>query len=104
MSKHRSALRGGPLERGLQRVIRDVALGSLLIQTDPESGEPMLLHSMLPTCVKLRYLATQQWVFLLDAQVSESCQSQFYTSLSYTDRDCSCGDDGYSGSSRSRRP
>ncbi|KAF8523255.1 armadillo beta-catenin plakoglobin [Gautieria morchelliformis] len=60
---------GGSLERGLRRVIRDVALGSLLIQTDPESGEPMLLHAMLPRCVKLRHLAETSWVFLLDAQI-----------------------------------
>jgi len=60
---------GGPLERGLQRVIRDVALGSLLIQTDPKSGEPMLLHAMLPDCVKFRHLAEETFVFLLDAQV-----------------------------------
>lgn len=61
---------GGPLERGLRRVIRDVALGSLLIQTDPKSGEPMLLHAMLPRCIKLRHLAEISWVYLLDAQVS----------------------------------
>jgi uridine kinase len=60
---------GGPLERGLRRVIRDVALGSLLIQTDPKSGEPMLLHAMLPRCIKLRHLAETSWVYLLDAQV-----------------------------------
>ncbi|KAF8591140.1 armadillo/beta-catenin/plakoglobin [Ramaria rubella] len=61
---------GGPLECGLRRVIRDVALGSLLIQTDPESGEPMLLHLMLPSCIKLRHLAQSSWVLLLDAQAA----------------------------------
>ncbi|KIJ51553.1 hypothetical protein M422DRAFT_26957 [Sphaerobolus stellatus SS14] len=60
---------GGALERGLKRVIRDVAIGSLLIQTDPKSGEPMLLHSMLPNCVKFRHRAEKSWVFLLDAQI-----------------------------------
>lgn len=64
--------RGGPLERGLRRVIRDVALGSLLIQTEPKSGEPLLLHSMLPNCIKFRHLAEKSWVLLLDAQVKPS--------------------------------
>ncbi|KAF8525854.1 armadillo/beta-catenin/plakoglobin [Hysterangium stoloniferum] len=60
---------GGPLERGLRRVLRDVAIGSLLIQADPETSEPMLLHSMLPNSIKLRHLAETSWVFLLDAQI-----------------------------------
>ncbi|KAG8908347.1 Uridine kinase [Tulasnella sp. 403] len=60
---------GGPLEKGLRRVIRDVALGSLLIQSDPKSGEPLLLHSSLPMCVKEREKSPDTWVFLLDAQI-----------------------------------
>jgi uridine kinase len=60
---------GGSLERGVRRVLRDVAIGSLLIQTDPKSSEPMLLHSMLPNCIKFRERAEKSWVFLLDAQV-----------------------------------
>ena len=50
-------------------MIRDVALGSLLIQTDPKSGETMLLRTMLPRCIQLRHLAEASWVYLLDAQV-----------------------------------
>ncbi|KAG8922556.1 Uridine kinase [Tulasnella sp. 418] len=61
---------GGPLEKGLRRVIRDVRIGSLLIQTDPESGESLLLHSMLPSCVKERERSGDAWVLLLDAQIA----------------------------------
>lgn len=60
---------GGPLEKGLRRVIRDLALGALLIQTDPQSGEALLLHTDLPACVKERERSADTWVFLLDAQV-----------------------------------
>lgn len=63
---------GGPLEKGLRRVIRDVALGALLIQTDPQSGEALLLHTDLPMCVRERERSPDTWVFLLDAQVSYS--------------------------------
>jgi uridine kinase len=61
--------RGGPLERGLQRVINDAPMGSLLVQSDAKSGEPLLLHVMLPVCIRERHLAEDTWVFLLDAQV-----------------------------------
>jgi hypothetical protein len=57
------------LERGLQRVINDVLMGSLLVQSDAKSGEPLLLHVMLPACIRERHLAKETWVFLLDAQV-----------------------------------
>ncbi|KAF7976967.1 hypothetical protein HWV62_5037 [Athelia sp. TMB] len=60
---------GGPLEKGLQRVLNDAPMGSLLVQTDTVSGEPLLLHAMLPECVRLRHLAVDTWVFLLDAQI-----------------------------------
>ncbi|KAI0078825.1 armadillo/beta-catenin/plakoglobin [Panus rudis PR-1116 ss-1] len=60
---------GGPLERGLQRVINDVLTGSLLIQSDAQSGEPLLLHIMLPVCIRERHTAKDTWVFLLDAQI-----------------------------------
>lgn len=60
---------GGPLEKGLQRVIRDVRLGCLLIQSDPVSGEPLLLYSTLPSCVREREKSADTWVFLLDAQI-----------------------------------
>ncbi|CAE7094112.1 unnamed protein product [Rhizoctonia solani] len=60
---------GGMLEMGLRRVMRDIAIGSLLIQSDPSSGEPMLLHSMLPSVVQRREESGDAWVFLLDAQI-----------------------------------
>ena len=64
--------RGGALERGFRRVINDVPVGSLLIQSDSVSGEPLLLQVMLPLCVRFRQLAKDAWVFLLDAQVYNS--------------------------------
>ncbi len=60
---------GGPLENGLRRVLRDVALGSLLIQSDPESGEPLLLNSTLPLCIRERETSQEVFVFVLDSQV-----------------------------------
>lgn len=60
---------GGALERGFRRVINDVPVGSLLIQSDSISGEPLLLQVMLPLCVRFRRLAGEAWVFLLDAQI-----------------------------------
>ncbi|KAG6842339.1 hypothetical protein C0991_010629 [Blastosporella zonata] len=53
---------GGALERGFRRVINDVPLGSLLIQSDDKTGEPLLLHSMLPHCVRLRDQAEESWI------------------------------------------
>ncbi|KAK7691089.1 hypothetical protein QCA50_006192 [Cerrena zonata] len=60
---------GGPLERGLERVISDVMTGSLLIQSVAQTGEPLLLHLMLPVCIRERHRAKDTWVFLLDAQI-----------------------------------
>ena len=60
---------GGALERGFRRVINDVPVGSMLIQSDSTSAEALLLHVMLPQYVRLRHLAEQAYVFLLDAQV-----------------------------------
>lgn len=50
-------------------MINDVPVGSLLVQSDVQSGEPLLLHVMLPTCIRMRHLAEESWVFVLDAQV-----------------------------------
>lgn len=66
-----TAFRGGPLEKGLQRVLSDVAIGSLLVQSDAKTGEPLLLHVMLPKCIRQRHLAADTWVFVLDAQVTD---------------------------------
>jgi uridine kinase len=60
---------GGPLEHGLRRVIRDVAVGSMLIQTDIKTGDPMLMHLMMPACLQDRRRSADAWVFLLDAQI-----------------------------------
>jgi uridine kinase len=62
--------RGGALERGFRRVINNVPLGSLLVQSDTKTGEPLLLHVMLPVCIRERHTAQVTWVFLLDAQVN----------------------------------
>lgn len=62
-------LRGGPLERGLQRVVRDIAVGSLLIQPEPNTSEPLLLHHMLPLCIRERDRARNAWVVVLGSQV-----------------------------------
>lgn len=61
--------RGTVLERGLRRVWQDAPLGTLLIQSDPSSGEPLLLHTMLPACLRSRCEAEKSWVFLLDSQI-----------------------------------
>jgi uridine kinase len=50
-------------------VINDVPVGSLLIQSDSKTGEPLLLQVGLPQYVRLRHLAQEAYVFLLDAQV-----------------------------------
>ncbi|KAH9945379.1 armadillo/beta-catenin/plakoglobin [Epithele typhae] len=60
---------GGPLEHGLRRVIQDINMGSLLIQSENSTGEPLLLHLMLPYCIRQRHLAQSSFVFLLDAQI-----------------------------------
>ncbi|KAJ9121749.1 hypothetical protein QFC22_002370 [Naganishia vaughanmartiniae] len=60
---------GGPFAQGLRRVIQDVKLGSLLIQSDPATGEPLLFHTSLPESIKKRALSKTTVVFLLDAQV-----------------------------------
>ena len=63
---------GGCLERGFRRVIRDAPMGSLLVQSDAATGEPMCLQVMLPQYIRYRHMAGNTWVFLLDVQVS-SC-------------------------------
>jgi len=60
---------GGALERGFRRVINDVPIGSLVIQSDFTTGDPLLLQCMLPECIKKRQQAADTWVFLLDAQI-----------------------------------
>ncbi|KAF7327848.1 Uridine kinase [Mycena kentingensis (nom. inval.)] len=60
---------GGALERGFKRVFNDVPMGSLLVQSHTSDGEPLMLHVMLPVCVRKRHMAEEAFVFLLDAQI-----------------------------------
>lgn len=60
---------GGALERGFRRVLNDVPVGSLLVQSNTSDAEPLMLHVMLPVCVRKRHMAEETWVFLLDAQI-----------------------------------
>ncbi|KAF8656224.1 hypothetical protein AX16_002660 [Volvariella volvacea WC 439] len=60
---------GGALERGFRRSINNVPVGSLLVQSDTTTGEPLLLQVMLPDYVRFRHIAEEAWVFLLDAQI-----------------------------------
>jgi uridine kinase len=65
-----SILRSGAcLERGLRRVIRDVSLGSVLIQNNSRSGEPLLYDVRLPAYLKYRATAKETYVFLMDSQI-----------------------------------
>lgn len=61
--------RGGPLEKGLRRVIEDARLGSLLIHNDEESQEPLLYNVDLPKCLRSKEAAAGSWVLLLDSQM-----------------------------------
>src|ERR1700735_1393045 len=43
-------------------------MGSLLVQSESKTGEPLLFHVSLPECIRARDRAANTWVFLLDAQ------------------------------------
>lgn len=60
---------GGPLVHGLRRVIRDVPVGAMLIQSDPKTGEPLLLRVDLPQSVKSAETSKDARVLLLDSQM-----------------------------------
>ncbi|KAL1706347.1 uridine kinase family-domain-containing protein [Schizophyllum commune] len=60
---------GGVLERGFRRVYHDVPIGSLLVQSECLTGEPLLLHTKLPVCVRNRETAKNTYCFILDAQI-----------------------------------
>ncbi|KAK1226575.1 Uridine kinase [Marasmius sp. AFHP31] len=60
---------GCALERGFRRVINDVPMGTLLIQSNEVNAEPLLLHSKLPLYIRFRHTAKDTYVFLLDAQI-----------------------------------
>ena len=63
---------GGPFSHGLRRVVRDVPLGAMLIQSDPKTGEPILMSLDLPHCVKDQTRSRGVRALLLDSQVSSS--------------------------------
>lgn len=61
---------GASLEKGLRRVVRDIPLGSVLIQSEAGSGEPFLYQLSLPAVVTAsRASAANTWVLLLDSQI-----------------------------------
>ncbi|GAA6021657.1 hypothetical protein JCM10207_008103 [Rhodosporidiobolus poonsookiae] len=61
---------GASLEKGLRRVVRDVPVGSVLIQSDNATGEPHLYHLQLPACLTAgRDSAAKSTVLLLDSQI-----------------------------------
>lgn len=66
-----SVLRSGAsLERGLRRVLRDVPIGSLLIQSDHQTGEPLLYDVRLPEVLtRSSESAAKSYVLLLDSQI-----------------------------------
>ncbi|GAA5933468.1 uridine kinase family protein [Sporobolomyces koalae] len=61
---------GGSLEKGLRRVVRDIPLGSVLIQSDAKTGEPFLYSINLPECLTTSaQAASEAHVLLLDSQI-----------------------------------
>jgi uridine kinase len=61
---------GAPLEQGLRRAVRDVPIGSILIQSDTTTGEPLLFHLSLPSCLTKSTLSAQNsYVLLMDSQI-----------------------------------
>lgn len=72
---------GGPFSYGLRRVIRDVALGALLIQSDPHSGEPLLLNCTLPASLRSQESAARTQVLLLDSQMGTGAAACEYLTI-----------------------
>ena len=65
-----SVLRSGAsLEVGVQRVVRNIEFGSMLIQNDSESGEPRLININLPEVLRVAEAASKTTVLLLDSQI-----------------------------------
>jgi uridine kinase len=66
-----SILRSGcALESGLRQVCKDIAIGSLLIQSDKKTGEPALLLVSLPSQLKQGVEgAKETYVMLIDSQI-----------------------------------
>lgn len=61
---------GASLEKGLRRVVRDVPVGSVLIQSDAKTGEPLLYQVALPEVLTTSFeSAAKSTVLLLDSQI-----------------------------------
>lgn len=61
---------GASLEVGLRRVIRDAPIGSMLIQSDHETGEPLLYDLRLPNTITSSHeSASATFCLLLDSQI-----------------------------------
>lgn len=61
---------GASLEKGLRRVVRDVPVGSVLIQSDTKTGEPLLYQVSLPEVLTTSFeSAEKSTVLLLDSQI-----------------------------------
>ncbi|GAA5987573.1 hypothetical protein JCM10908_002013 [Rhodotorula pacifica] len=61
---------GASLEKGLRRVVRDVPVGSVLIQSDTKTGEPLLYQVSLPAILTTSFeSARKSTVLLLDSQI-----------------------------------
>ncbi|KAJ1650055.1 Uridine kinase [Dispira simplex] len=54
---------GAAMEAGLRKVCKDVAIGKILIQSDPTTGEPRLHYCKFPSDI------SQSYVLLMDALV-----------------------------------
>jgi uridine kinase len=52
------------MESALRKVVKDIPLGKILIQTDPSTGEPQLHFCKLPKDIKNRH------VLLMDATIA----------------------------------
>ncbi|GAA97909.1 uncharacterized protein L969DRAFT_25645 [Mixia osmundae IAM 14324] len=65
-----SILRSGKiLEKGLRRVVNDALLGSMLIQSDDATGEPLLYYVKLPRSITSPETAKEASVLLFDSQI-----------------------------------
>ena len=61
---------GACLEKGLRRVLAETPSGSALIQSAPDTGEPLLYYLSMPACLKRGPdEARKATVLLLDSQI-----------------------------------
>lgn len=95
---------GGPFVHGLRRVIRDVPVGAMLIQSDPKTGEPLLLRVDLPQSVKSAETSKDTRVLLLDSQMGTGAAASELFQLDSPRIEKLTVSDGDKGSARSWRP